>query len=128
MSNIALIVNNEPIWQSFVESQLAKSEFRVDRATSILSALTKVQQSHYDLVIVGSPLDTPASIQTLAQLIRTRPSQRVMIASSQFTAAEAILAFEAGAINYIEKDFDSDKLSDTITDTLARKPGTEMML
>jgi len=123
MTHTALVVNTEPTWQDLVETQLAKSEYRVDSATSLESALTQVQQSNYDLIIVGSPVDDTRSIQLLAQLMKTRPSQRVIVASSQFSAAEAIRVFETGAISYIEKDLDPDKLNRSIADTLARKPG-----
>lgn len=124
MTLTALVVNSESNWQKFVESELANAAYHVRGAPSLESALTQVQEAQYDLVIVGSPLDTTNSIRMLARLVETRPSQRVIIASSQYSPAEAIQVFETGAVGYVEKDLDSNKFKHTLADTLARKPGT----
>ncbi|MBI1881078.1 MAG: response regulator [Chloroflexi bacterium] len=115
MKTRILIIDDEPKWMQFARDDLGTS-FEVEVATDLETALTKLKENRYQLIIASS-----RRLDVLEAIRAAYPEQRLVVATGQPTTREAINIYRLGALDYFAKDFRSEVLSQKIREAI-KKP------
>jgi DNA-binding NtrC family response regulator len=110
-----LIIDDEPGWVTFAKDSLEMA-FEVEVAADFETALAKLEKNQYDLIITSS-----RRLDVLEAIKKDYPEKRVVVASGQPTAGEAIATYRLGALDYFAKDFRQDVVWAKIQEAI-RKP------
>jgi len=104
-------------WQYWLEQALMPlGQLRVVQADY---AVSQIAEEEYNIVIVDAT--AIEEVELLASRLRaTRPDCRIVVMTASPTWQRARAAFEAGAIDYIPKSFNKDKLLDTFKQILQK--------
>jgi DNA-binding NtrC family response regulator len=96
-------------------SNLGK-QFDVEVATDLETALAKLEENRYDLIVTSS-----GRMNVLEIIKRKHPKKRVVVATQQSSVPEAIHTYRLGALDYFEKDLRQEVVLEKIRDAM-RKP------
>jgi DNA-binding NtrC family response regulator len=110
-----LIIDSDPSWIEFAKSKLGKL-FDVEVATDLETAMAKLEENRYDLVITSS-----GRMNVLEIIRKEHPKKRVVVATQQSSVPEAIHTYRLGALDYFEKDLRQEVVSQKIQEAI-RKP------
>ncbi len=103
MSNRILIVDDE---QSILESLsliLRHNKYDVDTCADGFSALEKVNNSDYDLILLDIKMPKMDGIEVLEKIIEMKPNQVVIMISGHGNIETAVDATKKGAYYFLEK-------------------------
>lgn len=91
----------------FAVSQAVRAEgHEADTADSAVVALLKIQEEHYDLVLLDLRLDHEADgLDCLADLQKISPGLPIVICTAHASIETAVEAMRRGAHDYLEKPF-----------------------
>ena len=115
-----LAVDDEDHMIRVFRSVLESVDYQVETASSGRSALDKLQQDIYDLVITDLTLTDVDGIQLLQEAKRLHPDISVIIVTGYGTIASAVDAMKMGADDYITKPFERDQLLISVEGTLEK--------
>ena len=116
-----LIVDDEPVMRSALESQL-KSDFRVIAlAADATEAIALAEQHRPDAALID--VDMPAGgARHAVPAIATRSPETCMVVLSADESREVVLELlDAGALVYVRKGLTGKELGKTLTDALRLK-------
>ncbi len=108
MATRILIIDNEPKWIDFARDNLGMI-FEVEVATDLVSALVKLKEERYELIIANSRY-----LDVLKMINEKYPEKRVVVATGQPNTREAINAYRLGVFDYFAKDFRPEVISEKI--------------
>ena len=100
-----LIVDDEPNIRSFIGRALSAAGYLPAFASSGSEALRHALGTHYDLVLLDLVMPDMNGSSVLAQLLRARPDQPVMVLSCVADVAAKVDCLERGARDYLTKPF-----------------------
>lgn len=111
MSNAAsvLIVDDEPHIRRLLHGTLARADYRVTEAGSARQALTEIEASPPDVVLLDLGLPDRDGLELLP-LIRQKSKAAVLVVSAREATDEKVAALDLGAIDYVTKPFDTEEL------------------
>jgi DNA-binding response OmpR family regulator len=96
---------------------LRAAGYTIIPASDTSSTLQAIAEFEIDLSIVDAVL-----VELLKTLARQYGKNRVLVVTATPSAAEAILAYRYGAVDYISKAFDASSLLDAVTAALQKRP------
>ncbi len=96
-------------------SKFLKTNYNCDRADSPDSALGKLRQKDYCVVLCNASLLKSNSFQLIPQMRQLAPHSSIVLLGEQNSAEDAIKAFRAGAFDYLRVPLDFDHLEVAIT-------------
>lgn len=98
-----LVVEDTPVNQLVLQDMLLMEGARVDLVSDGLSAIKKVQQTHYDLVLMDIRMLPMDGVETTRRLLAITPDLPIIgqTADSQAEVRAACLA--AGMVDYLDK-------------------------
>jgi DNA-binding NtrC family response regulator len=106
-----LIVEDEQAIRLALKGLLGREGYAVELAESGESAIAKLQDDVYDLVLTDLALGRGASgMDVLKQVKELRPETAVVMITAHGSEKIAVEAMKAGAEDYIPKPFDNDEL------------------
>jgi DNA-binding response OmpR family regulator len=100
-----LLVEDEPKIRDFILRALAGAGYETDSAPDGSAGLSRAQVSDYDLVILDLVMPDMDGRTVLAQLLRGRPDQAVMVLSCLDEVTTKVFCLELGAKDYLTKPF-----------------------
>lgn len=109
-----LIVEDDIIDARFIENVVVSAGFRTQIAQSSESALTALNQTTYNLVLVDLKMIDMSGIQMLALIKRYYPSTEVIIITAHASIDTAVESIRMGAHSYFVKGEPTRKLIDEI--------------
>ena len=109
-----LIIDDEPKWLDFARNDLG-TIFEVEVATNLKTALAKLKENGYKLIIASSHC-----LGILKALKEKYPEKRVVVATEQPTTSEAIDMYRLGVLDYFTKDFRHDVVSEIILEAIQK--------
>ncbi|NQS98973.1 MAG: sigma-54-dependent Fis family transcriptional regulator [candidate division Zixibacteria bacterium] len=115
-----LAVDDEDHMIRVFRSVLESVDYQVETASSGRSAIDKLRQDIYDLVITDLTLTDVDGIQLLQEAKRLHPDISVIIVTGYGTIASAVDAMKMGADDYITKPFERDQLLISVEGTLEK--------
>jgi two-component system invasion response regulator UvrY len=97
------------------------SHANIDEANDGESALQKVKQTNYDLVIMDVNMPQTDSFGTLQAMLTVKPETKVIMFSMNAEEVYAKRYLKMGARGYLRKDASNDEIEKAITTVLNRK-------
>lgn len=118
-----LLVDDEP---SMIEAykELLKDDYNLVSAYNGRDALTKLEQTNIDLVILDILLPDLNGVSILKEIKRKFDSVNVIMVSALNKARPAASSMKLGAYEYLTKPFDINEFTHKIRELLTNKPYT----
>ena len=111
-----LVLDDEPIVCKRLKPAFQKAGYEVETFTDSASALARVEQERFDIIITDLKMEGVDGMQFLTRVKDIRPSTDVVVITGFATSDTAKESFRSGAFDFIAKPF---KLSD-ILETVRR--------
>ncbi len=109
-----LVVDDELSIRESLSGWLRQDGFAVDSATDGMAALAKVQENHYDIMLIDVKMPHMDGITLLKKLKESDPDIAVVMMTAYGDIQTAVEAMKLGAYDYLLKPFDLEELSLTI--------------
>ena len=106
-----LIIDDEPRWIEFAKGALER--FSIEVAPDLETALAKLEDNRYDLIIASS-----RRLNVLEIITQQYPDKRTVVATVRPTTREAINAYRLGALDYFAKSFLSCDVADKVDEAI----------
>jgi len=122
MSARILIVDDEEIVIRSCLRILADTGYVVDVARGSLEALKKIDETHYDVLVVDIMMPQVSGLEVLKHVKHKRPTSEVIIFTGLAQSETALSARKLGAFAYLPKPFEPDEILQMIAQALAKHP------
>jgi len=109
-----LVVDDEEIVRESLASWLEEDGYQVHTAPDGQSALAKLGEQSYAILLVDLKMPGIDGLQVLAQARTLQPSATVIIMTAYATVDTAVLAMKQGAYDYLVKPFEPEELSQMV--------------
>lgn len=96
-------------------SRLLKSNYNCDHANTSESALWRLKQKDYCVVLCNANLLKADSMQLIPQMQAISPHSAIVLLSEKCPAEETVRAFRAGAFDYLFKPLEFEQVEKAIT-------------
>ncbi len=111
MSNIKiLIVDDELIMRESLAGWLERDGHTVQTAASGEEALEKIEELHFDILLVDIKMEGISGLDVLRKVKETDPDAEVVMITAYGSIPSAIEAMKDGAFDYMLKPFDPNEL------------------
>ena len=108
--NRIVVVEDEPVLGRLLGRILGDSDYTVTVVGTVAGALTAIRAVDPDLIILDLLLPDGRGEDVLAELMRFRPSSRVLVLSSMTQVATRVGVLEGGAVDFLAKPFANAEL------------------
>ena len=129
MSDVILVIEDEPGIVDFLERGLSAHGFEVEAALDGLSGTTKALSERIDLVVLDMMLPGRSGLELLAELREVRPALPVIALTARGEIEDRVAGLDAGAVDYLTKPFSLSELAARIRAqlrVLAQAPATTL--
>ena len=109
-----LIVDDDAAHRTMLQTLLGQWGYRADEADDGDTAIEKVHQRFYDLVVMDVRMLRVSGIEALERIRSFNPSLPVIIMTAYSSIESAVEALQKGAYDYLTKPLDFEKLKLTI--------------
>ncbi len=113
-----LVVEDESIMRESLRDWLAEAGYHVETAEEGEKALKAIAERDFGLLILDLRLPGTGGIDLLRQARAKRPQLKGIIITAYPSVQTAIEAMKEGAIDYLPKPFDLNRLEESIRSTL----------
>lgn len=108
--NRIVVVEDDPVLARLLERILAGAGHTVTVAGTVIDALAAIRAVDPELIILDLILPDGRGEDVLAELMRFRPSSRVLVLSSMVQVATRVGVLEGGAVDFLAKPFANAEL------------------
>ncbi|MFH1243376.1 MAG: response regulator [Pseudomonadota bacterium] len=105
-----LVVDDELVVRDSLKEWLVDEGFQVDMAESGAEALEKVAEQDFNLMLLDIKMPGMDGVEVLRLSRDIRPDLAVVMMTAYATVETAVEAMKMGALDYLMKPFDPDKL------------------
>ena len=105
-----LVVDDELIVRDSLKEWLEDVGFAVETAASGPEALERLEKDPFDLMLVDVKMPGMDGVEVLRQGLEFRPELTVIMITAYATVDTAVEAMKLGALDYLTKPFDPEKL------------------
>jgi len=105
-----LVVDDQEMMRDSIVANLVRDGHELVACGEPHSALTRLGQGRFDLVITDLKMPRMTGIELLAEVKRLRADVPVVLMTAFATVGTAVEAMKLGAYDYIQKPFDGDQL------------------
>ncbi|HYM20511.1 MAG TPA: sigma-54 dependent transcriptional regulator [Candidatus Kapabacteria bacterium] len=116
-----LFVDDEPAVRKNYEILLTHNGYRVELAENVVTALSLLKNTEFDLVITDMRMAPQTGLDLLRLAKSTAPTTGVIVLTGHGEIQNAIEAMKLGAIDYITKDSDYKEILLTIEKAVEKK-------
>jgi DNA-binding NtrC family response regulator len=116
-----LLVDDEEEFTRVLAERMKTRGLKVDTAMSGPEALEKAEGESYDAIILDLLMPGMDGIETLERLLKKKPELQVIILTGHATVKKGIDAVKMGAMDFIEKPTDIQKLMEKIKEAKTKK-------
>lgn len=109
-----MIIDDEPIVGKRLKPALEKSGYSVEVFEDGASALERINQKTFDIVVTDVRMDDVDGIEVLSRVTRKSPNTKVIIITGYATIELAREALAKGAFDFIAKPFKPNDLREVI--------------
>ena len=109
-SGSILVVDDEPAIRESLEILLSEANYKVALAEGGLDGLKKVESDLFDLVLLDVMMPDKNGLEVLAEIGRSSPETAVIMITAFGTIENAVRAIKSGAVDYVTKPWDNEKL------------------
>jgi DNA-binding NtrC family response regulator len=116
-----LVVDDEEVIREGMRRILSAEGFHVDTSASGRTAIEKIQERDFDVVITDLKMPGMDGIEVLKAIKILQPEVPVIIITGYSTVDTAVDAMKNGAFDYIAKPFTSDLIIDKVQKAIDHK-------
>jgi len=116
-----LLVDDELEFTQVLSERMKARGVDVDTAASGHEALEKVKGRSYDAIILDFSMPEMDGIETLRHLVEDNPDLQVILLTGYATLEKGIEAIKLGAMDFLEKPAEIQKLMEKIQQAKANK-------
>lgn len=121
MIDKVLLVDDEDDFVQTLSERMATRGLRVDTAASGAEAVNKVKEHDFDVIVLDLAMPGMDGIETLKALMNQKPGIQVIFLTGHATLQKGIEAIKLGAIDFLEKPVDIEKLTEKIKEAKSKK-------
>jgi len=121
MSARILVVDDEEIVIKSCLRILSDGDYQVEAAQSGWEALKKIEDNHYDVLILDIMMPKMDGLEVLQRVKETHPDIDVIMVTGLSQIETAVRSMKLGAFDYLPKPFDPDKLTLVVERALERR-------
>jgi DNA-binding NtrC family response regulator len=116
-----LLVDDDPEFIEVLSQRMEAREVDVETATSGPEAVEKVSGASYDAIILDLSMPGMDGMETLKRLLQDKPDLQVILLTGYATLEKGIEAVKLGAMDFLEKPAEIQKLMEKIEKAKANK-------
>ena len=116
-----LLVDDDKAFTEILAERMAERGLKVDIADNGETALKMIKEAAYDAIILDLAMPGMDGIETLKHLIKKQPELQVILLTGYATVEKGVEAVKKGAMDFLEKPVDLQKLLDKIRQASAQK-------
>jgi DNA-binding NtrC family response regulator len=116
-----LLVDDDPEFIEVLSQRMEAREVDVETATSGPEAVEKVSGASYDAIILDLSMPGMDGMETLKRLLTDKPDLQVILLTGYATLEKGIEAVKLGAMDFLEKPAEIQKLMEKIEKAKANK-------
>jgi DNA-binding NtrC family response regulator len=116
-----LLVDDEEKFLDVLSKRLGTRGIDADTDTSGEEALIKIRDKNVDVIILDVMMPGIGGIETLKRIRKENPEVQIIMLTGQGTIDKAINAMKEGAIDFLEKPADIEKLLEKIENARQKK-------
>jgi len=121
MSARILVVDDEEVVLKSCLRILDGSEFEVETVTNGPEALRRVEEHHYDLIVLDIMMPGMDGLEVLQRVKEAHPDIEVVMITGLSEVEIAVRAMKLGAFDYLPKPFEPDQLKLVLERALERR-------
>jgi DNA-binding NtrC family response regulator len=121
MSEKILLVDDEKDFLDVMSERIQARGMDVTTAESAEKALESLESGGYDAIILDLMMPGMDGLETLKAIKKKNPDLQVILLTGHATVEKGIEAMKLGAMDFLEKPADLDKLTEIIHKAQARK-------
>jgi DNA-binding NtrC family response regulator len=123
-----LIIDDEAAIRESLETLLVMENYAVTTAETGEEGLARIAERPFDLVLLDFALPDRNGLEILRDIRDRDPELAVMMITAYGTVENAVNAMQAGAVNFIQKPWDNEKLLADIRVAVARRRAEEEVI
>lgn len=120
-----LLVEDEPSLRKLVSLNLKMEGYEVETAENGKVALNKLEEAHYDIMVLDLMLPLVSGLDVLTTLRLTDTELPVIITSAKDSSSDRIRGLKEGADDYLIKPFEIEELTLRMSKLLERSTLTD---
>jgi DNA-binding NtrC family response regulator len=116
-----LLVDDDADFTDVLSERMESRGVGVDTAASGGEALEKVKDKSYDAIILDLAMPEMDGIETLKRMLADNPDLQVILLTGHGTLAKGVEAMKLGAMDFVEKPAEIQKLMEKIEQAKANR-------
>jgi DNA-binding NtrC family response regulator len=121
MSIKVLLVDDEKDFTAILSERMKSRGIDVDIASTGQMAINYVREKAYDAIILDLAMPEMDGIATLKQILKENPDSQVIFLTGHATLEKGIEAVKLGAIEFMEKPVDINKLLEKVNEAKSKR-------
>jgi len=121
MAEKVLLIDDEVEFLGTLSERMEIRGMNVNTADNAESAVTALDQSDYDAIVLDLQMPDMNGIDMLKVIKKSRPDAQVILLTGHATLDAGIQAMKLGAMDFMEKPADIDSLTEKIKKAQAKK-------
>ena len=121
MSIKVLLVDDEKEFTSILSERMKSRGLTVDIANTGPVAIKKVKEKSCDAIILDLAMPEMDGIEAMKHLLQENPDLQVIFLTGHATLEKGIEAVKLGAVEFMEKPVDINKLLDKVNEAKTKK-------
>src|SRR4051794_38733623 len=120
-----LIIDDEAAIRESLETLLELEGYRITTAETGEDGLARIAERPYDLILLDFALPDRNGLEILTEIRDRDPNLAVIMITAYGTVENAVRAMQGGAVNFVQKPWDNEKLLADIRAAVARRRAEE---
>jgi DNA-binding NtrC family response regulator len=119
-ANVLLVDDEEKFLNAFSQRLEARG-MKVDTATSGEDAVGRVQAKDFDAIVLDLSMPGMGGLEALRKMKRENPDLQIIVLTGHGTLQAGVEAMKSGALDFMEKPVDLNKLLSRIEEAQEKK-------
>jgi DNA-binding NtrC family response regulator len=116
-----LLVDDEEKFLEVLAQRLGTRGINAETSTTGEEALVKIKNRNFDAIVLDVMMPGLGGIETLKRIKQEHPEVQIIMLTGQGTVDKAVDAMKEGAIDFMEKPADINKLLDKISEAKEKR-------
>jgi DNA-binding NtrC family response regulator len=116
-----LLVDDEEKFLDVLSQRLGTRGIDAETSTSGEEALVKIKNRNFDAIVLDVMMPGIGGIETLKRIRKEYPELQIIMLTGQGTVNKAVEAMKEGAIEFMEKPANINKLMDKISEAKEKR-------
>jgi len=116
-----LLVDDEEKFLEVLSQRLGTRGIDAETSTTGEEALVKIKNRNFDAIVLDVMMPGLGGIETLKRIKQENPEVQIIMLTGQGTVDKAVEAMKEGAIDFLEKPADINKLLDKISEAKEKR-------